>query len=225
MKVVPVLVFSLTALTACAGDVKAPTREHFADAISAKLSKDNAALCIQAPAVPARMYAKGAAMDIGFQVDGEQPRLYDDRIYSQYVALEHAGLINEQRVVVTARRARLYSIPAATKTVAIERFTPTARWAQYSPAQAHSDSFLGVQDLCYGHVVVDHITNWTEPGDAFGMRATTVTFIEKPESVADWAKDASIRVAFPEVTKLDTLGTTEQHMTLILTANGWQASP
>jgi hypothetical protein len=82
----------------------------------------------------------------------------------------------------------------------------------------------GNQDFCYARVSVDHVENFTVPGDMMGHQITEVTYYQRVERVSDWANIAKVRSAFPEIEQnLTKIKTEPQKITLGLTNSGWEA--
>ncbi|ELC27001.1 hypothetical protein [Escherichia coli] len=77
-------------------------------------------------------------------------------------------------------------------------------------------------DFCVGHYKVDEIINFTEPGDAMGMKITRVNYTFSPTSIAEWAKRDDIQAAFPLI-KVNLKEKQENRISLVLKNDGWSA--
>ncbi|EJB0098741.1 hypothetical protein MUM39_004852, partial [Escherichia coli] len=77
-------------------------------------------------------------------------------------------------------------------------------------------------DFCVGHYKVDEIVDFTEPGDAMGMKITQVNYIFSPTSIAEWAKRDDVRAAFLGL-ESDLKEKQTKRITLVLKNDGWSA--
>jgi len=77
-------------------------------------------------------------------------------------------------------------------------------------------------DFCVGHYKVDEINDFTEPGDAMGMKISRVNYTYSPAGVAAWVNNDEIKKAFPELSRQ--METKQKgHKTLVLKNDGWSA--
>ncbi|MDO4625802.1 MAG: hypothetical protein Q4A81_00595 [Pasteurellaceae bacterium] len=76
--------------------------------------------------------------------------------------------------------------------------------------------------LCTGKFVLEQVTNFTQPSDAFGMKISRVMYTAKASELADWAKDQafleSVSHSKYSTPKLEI----DAKMALILTNEGWK---
>ncbi|EHJ6332938.1 hypothetical protein ABZO83_004256 [Escherichia coli] len=77
-------------------------------------------------------------------------------------------------------------------------------------------------DFCVGHYKVDEIVDFTEPGDAMGMKITQVNYTFSPTSIAEWAKRDDVRAAFLGL-ESDLKEKQTKRITLVLKNDGWSA--
>lgn len=78
----------------------------------------------------------------------------------------------------------------------------------------------GASEFCYGRRDVTAITNFTEPADVMGVRATSVSYAYELVDVPQWARSAAVGSAFPEIAKaIGRAGSDSDD--LVLTSAGW----
>ncbi|EIH0015000.1 TPA: hypothetical protein PPE49_004869 [Escherichia coli] len=77
-------------------------------------------------------------------------------------------------------------------------------------------------DFCIGHYKVDEIIDFTEPGDAMGMKITRVNYTFSPTNIAEWAKSDDIQAAFP-LLKFNLKEKQKNRLSLVLKNDGWSA--
>jgi hypothetical protein len=76
--------------------------------------------------------------------------------------------------------------------------------------------------LCSGKLVVEKITNFTEPAENQGMRQTQVSYITKLVDVPDWQKSPAAAKSFPYLQPAETRPGTTERQVLTLTNAGWR---
>jgi hypothetical protein len=78
----------------------------------------------------------------------------------------------------------------------------------------------GAEVPCYGYVHVKSVDNYTEPADALGQTASTVSFTYNVDRIAPWAQNAEVQKTLPALK--DIAGPDRQDKALmVLTHNGW----
>ncbi|HAX5210116.1 TPA: hypothetical protein JZG45_005054 [Escherichia coli] len=77
-------------------------------------------------------------------------------------------------------------------------------------------------DFCIGHYKVDEIVDFTEPGDAMGMKITQVNYTFSPTDIAEWAKSDEVRTAFSGLGS-DLKEKQKKRISLVLKNDGWSA--
>jgi hypothetical protein len=75
--------------------------------------------------------------------------------------------------------------------------------------------------LCYGKPTVDEVTQFTEPGDMMGIKASQVSYRYHLADLPDWAKDPKVRAAFPKIEQ-DSASSLEGKAAVVLTNDGWK---
>lgn len=87
--------------------------------------------------------------------------------------------------------------------------------------EGHRSGFgRSASEFCYGRRDVVAVTNFTEPADVIGVRATSVSYEYDLADVRDWARAETISRAFPEIAKA-LEGTKSDSDDLVLTNAGW----
>ncbi len=81
----------------------------------------------------------------------------------------------------------------------------------------------GYGNFCFGHRVVMAIDNYTTSNDSSGAVVANIDYHYNIAGVADWAKTAEMKTAFPTV-QADLATTQVDKATLINTNDGWQVS-
>lgn len=137
----------------------------------------------------------------------------------QLDALVHAGLLRRERTQVhdvTGFAGPSRSVPALAYTL-----SDTGRVAvAQSDTVRRSASDRG-ESLCLGRAIVDEVTNFTEPGDAFGQKMSEVHYRFHVADRPAWVGDPAVTAAFPEIARQladDQKGRT----VLVLTNEGWK---
>ncbi|MBN3761222.1 hypothetical protein [Burkholderia sp. Ac-20365] len=74
--------------------------------------------------------------------------------------------------------------------------------------------------LCVGHLKVDEIIRFTQPGDFMGQKVSQVSFTASPVDVPDWAKTADFQSVYTGVAKTLS-GQTKDMRPLVLASDGW----
>lgn len=80
----------------------------------------------------------------------------------------------------------------------------------------------GRPDFCTGHYKVDEVVDFTEPGDAMGMKITQVNYTFSPANVPEWVKSEEVRQVFPDLNR-SLAEKQKKRVTLVLKNDGWSA--
>ena len=79
--------------------------------------------------------------------------------------------------------------------------------------------------ICYGRRAVQKVVKWDGVMELGGFKGTEVTYLYKVDELPDWAKDARVQEAFPEVGReLAGIASLEKTHGLHLTSEGWEAN-
>jgi hypothetical protein len=224
-------------LAGCAGDPKAASTENFARVIAARYAKGTGTgsafldqmfgdtqPCLQqieanAVALPTEKdpvvvleNPKDADANPGvFSWDsGIKPPLVNaaPESITKLQVLVSAGLLKKMPGTVPWTRVLWNGKPPVKIRLPIFR---------YAPVQDNAATY------CYAVLGLDHVENFSAPVDANGFHVTQVTYFRKVESVKDWAENAQVRAAFPEIdTTLTQIKTQPTNMALKLTNAGWE---
>lgn len=81
--------------------------------------------------------------------------------------------------------------------------------------------FSGRGSFCTGKLVVNEVTNFTEPAERGGQKIAIANYTQKLEDVASWAKNEKVVAAYPQIQSAQTHAERAQQSPLILTNNGW----
>lgn len=85
-----------------------------------------------------------------------------------------------------------------------------------------TDRLFGGFDLCFARRNIPGVTTYTEPADVMGIKATQTLYRYRLEGIAPWAQAASVRAAFPRLSRALDKKEGEYKASLILTSEGWQ---
>jgi len=90
------------------------------------------------------------------------------------------------------------------------------------PAELDKGVFsTGVPQLCYGTPQIVAITNFTDPAEVTGVKATTVQYTYKLVDTAPWANSPVVQERFKWVRERISDQSIEKDDDLVLTNNGW----
>ncbi|WP_369309946.1 hypothetical protein [Providencia rettgeri] len=81
--------------------------------------------------------------------------------------------------------------------------------------------FSGRGSFCTGKLVVNQVTNFTEPAERGGQKISIANYTQKIEDVAAWAKNEKVIAAYPQIKSAQTQAERAQQSPLVLTNNGW----
>lgn len=90
------------------------------------------------------------------------------------------------------------------------------------PAELDNGAFsTGARQLCYGTPQVVEITNFTEPAEAMGMKASNVKYTYRLVDVAPWANNPILTKQFEWLSERISSDSIAKNDDLVLTNNGW----
>lgn len=198
-------------LTAC-GSKTDPSEKNFGTAIAQHFEK-NGELCLGPVGWPVDMEAN--------QLENERPGSDASKLH----ALEAAGLVKSEDVVVTRKRI----INSDTYKVTVKRFTLTDAAKPFSKEkEVRVFRFDGKDkeiqtDLCWGHMALDKVVKWEGPIKLGDYQEALVVYTYKIEGLASWASRPDIQAAYPSVKRyLDGVGKEEKRIKVKLTSEGWE---
>jgi len=195
-------------VTGCGNDPKASNEANFEAALNAYHAQMKQ--CIRVGSAP---NAEGIIQE--FRTDG---RVQDEQL-SFYNGLVDLGLLD---AVSYQKDTKNFS----------GQVTGKADWVGYKfsakgktflrPAELDRGAFsTGARQLCYGTPQVVEIVSFTEPAEAMGIKASSVSYTYKLVDLAPWTSDPALtdqfewlseRVSNPKIRKDDDL---------VLTNDGW----
>jgi hypothetical protein len=223
----PDAVFAITIvaslLTACgaASDPRAASKENFQRVIDGKVGK----LCLQsgdlfdALVLPYRTLVGPRPTTAMVPFDVHET---DAKMNRRLEALEAARLTVKQKVTLTLPHYFIYGAKRTNVNVPVVVFDRGPEFAKYAPDAKPGPVSVGA--LCYASLQVDHIDNYTEPGQMMGATVSEVNYHAKVGEIADWATAPEMRAAFPEIQEqLQAATTTSRTATVVLMNDGWQA--
>lgn len=139
----------------------------------------------------------------------------NDRDLTLFLALANAGLMTVEDTESTKK------VFSRTETVLGKGFKLTDLGRSMLLADEYKRGFSqGEPQLCYGHRVVDEITNFTEPADIRGVIVSSVKYTYKVGDIADWAKLPDVYLRYPHI-ETYIAETSEDSDDLVLSDDGW----
>ncbi|HEV3158061.1 MAG TPA: hypothetical protein VGZ00_12015 [Candidatus Baltobacteraceae bacterium] len=210
---------SLVALAGCAADPKAATTENFAHAIAERYAKgtndDRGLVCLQdsmvLPSVNEVKFALANPKDADANPEADTQNMFDLVVrdpdgLTKLQVLASGGVLMKKPTTISGTRGTMFQ-PVKVRLPAFK----------YTLAQNDAGAY------CYATLGIDHVENFSIPGDMMGHHITEVTYVRKIESVKEWAQNAQVRAAFPAIDKSLTEVKAQPAKTMLeLTNNGWQ---
>ncbi|MBE2994242.1 hypothetical protein IFR23_19820 [Sphingomonas sp. CFBP 13603] len=211
-------------LVACAGMVllagcsnpKKASEGNFEKAINAYLEKKP--MCINAPTSTTK--ATGHDDDrtpypayVAMPTASAGQSNFEDRIRS-FDALVKAGLASTSTGTIDTKG----SWGSADEKLAVKIYNLTEDGKKAFVKSPDGNPYGS--EFCYGTPVVDEVTQFTEPSDAFGAMFSSVAYTYHVKDQASWATNPAMIEAFPSL-KQATGDKLEGKTTVVLTNNGW----
>lgn len=141
-----------------------------------------------------------------------------------FTALAAAGLLS---VKDESREVKVSFFGTNTRTVVEPAFSLTEEGKKFYKADATKNNGLGetVGGFCFGKATVKEITEFTEPADAGGVRASRVQYTYQMSDLPAWAKRPDIMAAISGIkAAVESEKTPIKSMDmLVLTNNGWKS--
>jgi len=224
---------SAMALAGCGGggDQRTASKENFQRAIEAKLAKNNnSKLCLNADSsdifasalgFPYRMLS--STFPSAF-MSPQNVTPYDATLHRQLEALVTAGLAMKHTTSIVARRFFVYGTKAAPAvTVREDVYDHGPEFTKYATGVAAAGTST-IGQICFASLQVDHVDNYSEPGQLMGSVVSQVNYHMKAVGVADWATMPTMRSAFPTIEEqLKQAGEMPRSDAVVLMNDGWQA--
>ncbi len=204
---------------ACGADPKAATKENFQHAIEVGLTSAPA-VCEDGFVFPRTYFMH--AQPVYFPREGgvTHPTIQENE---QNEALARAGLVRYVHHNVTGYHyGTIFAPPQAGSepVLTVDLSASGLLAAQPGTGYFFNDPQAKAYKICYGKWAIDHVINFTEPGDLNGQHVTQVTYASKVVDVAAWALRRDVQAAFPVIAQ--TLAPSEKTATLVLTNDGWE---
>jgi hypothetical protein len=195
-----VIVFALAALAVgCAADPRAANNANFQRAIDASLAKPQSRLCINSPVLPYKMIAEQQPYNVtipeGVERPGATPPEKLDALVDAKLAVKRTVPL---AVSVSTFNPHTFRNEQTSKTIPEIVYEATPDFSKY--ATTTSGIFMNTTSLCFASLQVDHVDNFSEPGQAMGATVSSVYYRAKAIDVAPWSTNAAMVAAFPEIT-------------------------
>ena len=229
------MLLATTLSTGCGADPRAASKENFQRAIDAKISSSSK-LCLNSQpgnifsetiVFPYRMLAgplpsNGSGVPTVFNPIGIMS--YNAAAHRELVALVDAGLASKRLTTVQAQHMYQYGVRPTTVGLKVEEYTRGPQFEKYSNEPVTANNLSSVGQLCFASTVVDHVDDYTAPGQMMGATMSEVHYHSKAVGIADWANAPAMRAAYPTIQEqLDALPSTQQTDTVVLMNDGWKA--
>jgi hypothetical protein len=212
---------AITTGCGAASDPRAASKDNFQRAIDGKVGK----LCLQSGDVfdalilPYRTLVGPRPTTAMVPFDVHE---VDAKTKRQLEALEASRLAAKQAITLTLPHYFMYGAKRTNVNVPIIVYDRGPDFAKYAPDAKPGPVAVGA--LCFASLQVDHIDNYTEPGQMMGATVSEVNYHAKVGQIADWATTPAMRAAFPEIQEqLQTVAATPRTETVVLMNDGWQA--
>lgn len=214
MQSITATIAAVGVLTGCSvtPDPKAATKENFATAINAWISKHP--LCVSPSSINEvgahDSWPRRVSNDIPLGPAHDEVAKARESNRASFDALVQVGLLNTKTTTVQTAGVTL---PAIEYNLTAEGKKAIAG----DQARFHSEA----ASLCYGRPVVDEVDDFTAPAAMYG--GVTVSHVSYRYHVTDipaWARDARVQAAFPRLAH-DIPGPLDGQATVALMGQGW----
>ncbi len=195
-------------LSACGNDPKAANEANFEKALNAHFSKMK-----QCFGIGSEPNSKGIIQE--FRTSGK----FQDKQLPFYNGLSDLGILE---AVTYQKDTKSFSGQVTGKSDWIGFKVSDEGKSYLRPAEFDKGFFsTGTPQLCYGTPQVVEITNFTEPAEVMGVKASTVQYTYKLEDVAPWANAPIIPTRFKWMPERLSNQAIEKDDDMVLTNNGW----
>ena len=196
-------------LSACGSDPKAASEANFEAALNAHFLKTKECIKVGSKPKDDGFVYSSRADGKGFGTDKRE--FYDD--------LMAAGLLT----TVSFNKEEKSFRGIGKQMVPYIGFKISAEGEKYlRPTELDKGFFsTGTPQLCYGTPQVVDITNFTEPAEVMGLKASNVQYIYEIVNVAPWAKNPSVVKQFKWLPERLANQSIEGDADMVLTNNGW----
>jgi len=195
-------------LSACAGDPKAANEANFEKALNAHFAKHKE--CLRVGSEP---------NDAGVIQEFDVSRKHQDKQFPFYNGFADLGLLD---TVTYQKDVRTFSGQVTGKSDWIGFKISSKGQSFVRPAELDKGFFsTGTPQFCYGTPQVVKITNFTEPAEVIGVKASSVQFTYKLVDVAPWASSSVVSDRFKFIPDRLANQNIEDDEDMVLTNNGW----
>lgn len=204
------MLLSVTALilTACGNDPKAANEANFEKALNAYYAKKKE--CFRVGSAP-----NDAGVIQEFQTD----RKRQDKQLPFYNGLRDLGLLE---TVTYQKDVKTFSGQVTGKSDWVG-FKISDKGKTFQRSAEFDKGFFstGTPQLCYGTPQVVAITNFNEPSEVMGVKASSVQYTYRLVDVAPWANDLVLPTRFKWLPERLSNQAIEQDDDFLLSNNGW----
>lgn len=195
-------------LSACGNDPKAASEANFKKALNAHHAKKKE--CFRVGSEP---NDEGVIQE--FRTDASR----QDKQLAFYNSLQNSGLLE---TVTYKKDTKNFSGQVTGKSNWIGfKFSDEGK-TYLRPSELDNGFFsTGAPQLCYGTPQVVEITNFTEPAEFMGVKASSVQYTYKLVDVAAWANDPIISTRFKLMAERLSNQAIEKDDDMVLTNIGW----
>lgn len=196
-------------LVACGNNPKVANEENFKAALNTHFAKMKECLSIGGKPNEAGIIQEFRSDGRGFGADKQ----------ATYVALKNAGLLD---TIEYLQEEKSFS-GATSENIKYIGYKFSAKGASFlRPAELDQGAFSNDKPkLCYATSQVIAVTNFTEPVEVMGVKASNVKFTYKFVDVADWATDSDVASKFTGLADRLAAPSLKDDEDLVLTNNGW----
>jgi len=199
---------SVMVMTACADDPKAATEANFEKALNAHFAKHKE--CLRVGSKP---------NEAGIIQEFNVSRKRQDEQLPLFTGFADLGLLE---TVTYQKDDRTFSGKVTGKSDWIGFKISSKGQTFVRPAELDKGFFsTGAPQFCYGTPQVVKITNFTEPTDAIGVKASSVLFTYKLVDIASWTSASVISERFKFIPDRLANQNIEDDEDMVLTNNGW----
>ena len=205
-KVILLLSATSLILSACGNDPNAASEANFETALNAHYAKKKE--CIRVGSEP---NDEGIIQE--FSTDGRA----QNKQLAFYNSLQNSGLLE---TVTYQKDTKNFSGQVTGKSNWVG-FKFSDEGKSYLRPEDNDFFSTGIPQLCYGTPQVVSITNFTEPADVMGVKASSVQYTYKLVDVAGWANDPMISTQYKWLAERLANQAIQKNDDMVLTNNGW----
>jgi hypothetical protein len=213
-----VLAGALVLGTAGCADPKEASKGNFEKAINDWIGTNPPCLSIPGSSIkaadsdaPFPRFVDASPVTAKYAVESRQRQL------APFDAMVDAGLLRVEETTIKAKSGwgnDVHEVP-------VRSYDLTEAGKNALTTKGEKTAFLEPsQQFCYGKPQVDEIVQFTEPGDAMGMKVAQVSYRYHLGDLPQWAKNQKMRAAFPQLER-DSKDSIDAKAAVILTNEGW----